>query len=42
MKHRRTFSNEFKRQVVEEYLSGVSTAAQLMRRHEISSRLLYH
>jgi len=42
MKHRRTFSNEFKRQVVEEYLSGVSTAAQLMRRHEISSGLLYH
>ena len=42
MKHRRTFSNEFKRQVIEEYLSGVSTAAQLMRRHEISSGLLYH
>jgi len=42
MKPRRTFSNEFKRQMVEEYLSGVSTAAQLMRRHEISSGLLYH
>ncbi len=42
MKSRRTFSNEFKRQVIEEYLSGVSTAAQLMRRHEISSGLLYH
>ena len=42
MKHRRKFSNEFKRQVVEEYLSGVSTAAQLMRRHDISSGLLYH
>jgi transposase len=42
MKHRRTFGNEFKRQVVEEYLSGVSTAAQLMRRHDISSCLLYH
>ncbi len=42
MKPRRTFSNEFKRQVIEEYLSGVSTAAQLMRRHEISSGLLYH
>ena len=39
---RRKFSNEFKRQVVEEYLSGVSTAAQLMRRHDISSGLLYH
>ena len=42
MKPRRTFSNEFNRQRVEEYLSGVSTAAQLMRRHEISSGLLYH
>jgi len=42
MKHRRTFNNEFKRQVVEEHLSGVSTAAQLMRRHDISSGLLYH
>jgi len=42
MKPRRAFSNEFKRQVIEEYLSGVSTAAQLMRRHEISSGLLYH
>ena len=42
MKHRRKFSNEFKSQVVEEYLSGVSTAAQLMRRHDISSGLLHH
>jgi len=42
MKHRRKFSNEFKRQVVEEYLSGVSTAAQLIRRHDISSGLLHH
>jgi len=42
MKQRRTFRAEFKRQVVEEYLSGASTAAQLMRRHEISSGLLYH
>jgi transposase len=42
MKHRRRFSNEFKRQVVEEHLSGLSTAAQLMRRHDISSGLLYH
>jgi transposase-like protein len=42
MKHRRKFSNEFKRQVVEEYLSGVSTTAQLIRRHDISSGLLYH
>lgn len=42
MKQHRTFRTEFKRQVVEEYLSGASTAAQLMRRHEISSGLLYH
>jgi transposase len=42
MKQRRTFRTEFKRQVVEEYLSGTGTAAQLMRRHEISSGLLYH
>ena len=42
MKQRRTFRNEFKRQVVEEHLSGVSTAAQLMRRHDISSGLVYH
>ena len=42
MKNHRKFSNEFKRQVVEEHLSGVSTAAQLMRRHDISSGLLYH
>ena len=42
MKPQRRFSREFKRQVVEELLSGVSTPAQLMRRHEISSGLLSH
>ncbi len=42
MKQRRRFSIELKRQVVEELLSGVSTPAQLMRRHELSSSLLYH
>lgn len=42
MKNRRRFPIELKRQVVEELLSGVSTPAQLMRRHEISSGLLYH
>jgi transposase-like protein len=42
MKQRRKFSIELKRQVVEEVLSGVSTPAQLMRRHDISSGLLYH
>jgi transposase len=34
--------NEFKRQVVEELLSGESRPAQLCRRHNISSSLLYH
>jgi len=42
MRKQRSFSSEFKRQVVEELLSGVSTPAQLARRHEISSGLLYH
>ena len=42
MKQRRKFSVELKRQVVEELLSGMSTPAQLMRRHDISSGLLYH
>ena len=42
MRKQRSFSTEFKRQVVEEYLSGVSTAAQLCRKHSISSGLLYH
>ena len=41
MKQRRKFTVEFKRQVAEEFLSGVSSAAQLMRRHDISSGLLY-
>ena len=42
MKQRRRFPIELKRQVVEELLSGVSSPVQLMRRHEISSGLLYH
>jgi transposase len=42
MRKQRSFSSEFKRQVVEEYLSGVSTPAQIVRKHEISSGLLYH
>ena len=42
MSKQRKFSIEFKRQVVEEAMSGVSTAAQLCRRHSISSGLLYH
>jgi transposase len=42
MKQRRRFRVELKRQVVEELLSGISIPAQLIRRHEISSGLLYH
>lgn len=42
MRNQRTFSQEFKRQVVEEVLSGESSPAQLCRRHNISSSLLYH
>ncbi len=42
MKNQRTFSSEFKRQVVEELLSGESGPAQLCRRYNISSSLLYH
>ena len=42
MNKQRKFSAEFKQQVIQELLSGVSTAAQLTRRHEISSGLLYH
>ena len=42
MRKQRSFSPEFKRQVIEELLSGVSTPAQLCRRHEISSGLLYY
>lgn len=42
MRKQRSFSSDFKRQIVEELLSGVSTSAQLSRRHEISSGLLYH
>jgi transposase-like protein len=42
MRNQRTFSQEFKRQIVEELLSGESRPAQLCRRHNISSRLLYH
>ncbi len=42
MRNQRTFNQEFKRQVVEELLSGESRPAQLCRRHNISSSLLYH
>jgi len=42
MRRQRRFSLEFKRQVVEELVSGQSRPAQLCRRYEISSSLLYH
>ena len=42
VRNQRTFSPEFKRQVVEELLSGESRPAQLCRRYNISSSLLYH
>ena len=42
MRNQRSFSVEFKRQVVEELLSGESRSAQLCRRHNLSSSLLYH
>ena len=42
MRNQRTFSLEFKRQLVEELLSGESSPAQLCRRYSISSSLLYH
>lgn len=42
MRNQRSFSVEFKRQVIEELLSGESRPAQLCRRHNISPSLLYH
>lgn len=42
MRNQRTFSVEFKRQLVEELLSGDSSAAQVCRRHAIGKGLLYH
>ena len=41
MSSRRFFTRELKARVVEEYLSGRSSAAQLSRRHEISPQLIY-
>jgi putative transposase len=42
MKTQRRFRPEFKRQVIEELLSGDSSPAQIIRLYEISSGLLYH
>lgn len=42
MRERRKFSVAFKRQVVEELLSGAVSLAQLSRRLEVSSGLILH
>jgi transposase-like protein len=42
MRNQRSFSVEFKIQVVQELLSEESRPAQLCRRYNISSSLLYH
>ena len=42
MRNQRNFNVEFKRQVVEELMSGESRPAQLCRRYNISSSLLYY
>jgi transposase len=42
MKNKRIFNVEFKRQAVEELLSGESGAAQLCRKYNICASLLYH
>ena len=42
MRNERNFSLEFKRQVIKELLSGESRPAQLCRRYNITSSVLYH
>jgi transposase-like protein len=42
MRNQRSFSLEVKRQVVEELMSGESRPAQLCRRYNITSSVLYH
>ena len=42
MRNQRSFSLEFKRRVVEEFMSGESHPAQLCRRYNITSSVLYH
>jgi len=42
MRNQRSFSVEFKRQVIQELLSEESPPAQLCRRYNISSSLLYY
>jgi len=42
MRKSRTFTAEFKQEVVEELLGGTSGPAQLTRKYNLSSGLLYH
>ena len=42
MRNQRRFSIEFKRQVIQDLLSNESSPAQLCRRYNISSSLLYY
>jgi len=42
VRKQRSFSLGFKRQVVEELMSGQSRPVQLCRRYDITSSLLYH
>jgi transposase len=41
MATRRRFNNDFKRMVVEQYLSGNHTQAQLLRHYDLSHNMLY-
>lgn len=42
MKSKRTFTNEFKRQAIEELLSGISTRVQISRKYNLSGGLITH
>lgn len=42
MKPKRTFTFDFKRRVVEELLSGISSPAQISRKYSLSGGLIYH
>ena len=42
MRNQRSFSLEFKRQVVEELMSWASGPAQLYRLYDVTASLLYH
>jgi len=42
MRARRTYSGAFKRQVIEELLSGSATLGQLSRRYDLSTGLIGH